>query len=225
MEHLVESVSLQYGDAEIVFFNIKTPLSKSEKGHWHTHLFYELHMAQKGRVEYRFRENTIRLEPGELLIIPPEVEHYSAILCDQSSPTVVSMSLHQVESDQKFYAIFQQALWRNARKPIRFTAQDIDVLECVPLYRSVLGVLKLKQSAAEFVNRLFQRLMHDSSLYAVSDNAKQVLLDVLVNMESVTLDEIAAATHYSKRHVSRLIRKFYGIPLSQLKKKIQEEKV
>ena len=70
-----------------------------------------------------------------------------------------------------------------------------------------------------FTNFLFNCIIKE--YIAVNSKTEiPVLLDNLINRPNITLDEIAAATHYSKRHISRLIKQQYGVSFSVLRKNI-----
>ncbi len=225
MQNYAESVSLQYGNAEISFYNIKiTPKNYSGTMLWHSHRYFELHFVESGSVCYRFSDRGVTVSEGEMIIIPPETDHYSVIDTSNSSMTVVSMSVEEINGNQRFYSTFIQALNTHSMRAIRFQYADLKTFDYTELYRSVLGVLKLKQVASEFTHRLFTLLLSNNNPSIASGKASAVLIDTLVNIDGTTLDEIAEATNYSKRHITRLIKKTYGMTLSQIKRKCKEGK-
>ncbi|MBO5746474.1 MAG: AraC family ligand binding domain-containing protein [Clostridia bacterium] len=219
MESDAKKISLQYGDALLSFYNIKTAHKGEGKMLWHSHRYYELHILKVGGIKYRFRDGEIDLKSGEMLIIPPNVDHFSHINRDSCEFVVVSMSLEYVDSDQKFYSVFENALNSHALKPVDFKLSDVYVLEMSELYQSVLGVLRLKHTAAAFIDRLMSSLLSNNNPQIASGKASAVLIDTLVNIDGVTIDDIAAATNYSKRHITRLIKKTYGKTLSEIRRK------
>ena len=224
MNAFAEKISLQYGDAEISFYNIKIHHKHDNiKINWHSHRYFELHFLHKGQYTYNFEQGDVVLSEGEMLIIPPDCPHFPVVDLKDDNLCVVSLSVEQKEDEQRFYEALTKALRGAALKPIKFSANEITVFEYTELYRSVLGVLKLKQVAAEFTNRLFGRLLSNNPTIS-SGKASAVLIDTLVNTEGTTLDEIAKATNYSKRHVTRLIKKTYGMTFSELKRKAKEIK-
>ncbi len=125
---------------------------------------------------------------------------------------------HYIDGEQKFYQALVEALGKNTFKAVDFSFAEIKTFEYTELYRSVLGVLKLKQVAACFVERLFTLLLSNNNPQIVSGKASAVLIDTLVNHDGTTLEEIAAATNYSKRHITRLIKKTYGMTLSEIRR-------
>lgn len=218
LESFAEKVSLQYGDAEVSFYNIKVAAASGIRMRWHSHKYYELHFWSKGNATYHFPDGEVEVKAGQMLIIPPDIDHIPIGHYNEGSFTVISMSVDHIGGDQKFYQAFVDALNKNAFKAVDFSFADIRTFEYTELYRSVLGVLKLKQVAACFVERLFTLLLSNNNPQIVSGKASAVLIDTLVNRDGTTLEEIAAATNYSKRHITRLIKKTYGMSLSQLRR-------
>ncbi len=218
MENFAESISLEYGDAKISFYNIKVASALGAKMRWHRHRYYEIHFWSKGSETYRFPDSEVAVNEGQLLIIPPDMDHKPISDYNKGCLTVVSMSIDHINGEQSFYTALIKALNKNVCKAMDFSFDDIKTFEYTELYRSVLGVLKLKQVAAGFVNRLFSVLLSNNNPAIASGKASAVLIDNLVNRNGTTLEEIAAATNYSKRHVTRLIKKTYGMSLSELRR-------
>lgn len=207
LENFAEKVSLQYGDAEISFYNIKVTSKVGIKMRWHSHKYYEMHFWSKGNETYHFPDGEVEVKAGQMLIIPPDTDHKPIVHYNEGSLTVISMSVDHIGGDQKFYHAFVEALNKNAFKAVDFSFADIRTFEYTELYRSVLGALKLKQVAACFVERLFTLLLSNNNPQIVSGKASAVLIDTLVNSDGTTLEEIAAATNNSKRHITRLIKR------------------
>ena len=223
MGNYAESVSLQYGDAEISFYNIKlTPKESAVSMVWHSHRYYELHFVEVGNVKYLLRNREIIVSAGEMVIIPPETEHYSVFDKDTTSNRVISMSVAQIDGSQRFYSSLTEALDTHSLQVVNFGYDELKPFGYTELYRSVLGVLKLKQVASDFTHRLFSLLLSNNNPTIASGKASAVLIDNLVNRDGTTLDEIAEATNYSKRHITRLIKKTYGKTFSELKRKAKE---
>lgn len=223
MKNYAESVSLQYGDAEISFYNIKiTAKGGGVSMLWHSHRYYELHFVEAGSVKYLFRNSEVTVNSGEMVIIPPGVEHYSIFDQSTSSLRVIYMSVDQTDGSQRFYSALTKALTSHSLRAVSFHYNELKPFEYTELYRSVLGVLKLKQVASDFTHKLFTLILSDNNPSIASGKASAVLIDTLVNRDGTTLDEIAEATNYSKRHVTRLIKKTYGMTFSELKRKAKE---
>lgn len=221
MENFANRIVLNYGDAQISFYNIKVSDGKEDPQMiWHRHRYFEIHFALDGNNVYRFSDKEVLLQQGEILIIPPDMNHYP-VLSDNRNILVIPLSVERVEGEQHFFEAMQEALIMNSLTPIKFKFEDAAFLSRGELYNSVLGVLKLKQIATDFTYRLFSMLIgYNPSI--TSGNAVMVLIDTLVNSVNVTLDDIANATNYSKRHLTRLIKQNYGMTLTEIKCKNKE---
>ena len=222
MDTFVDHINLHYGDAKISLFHIGTKKASLEDAIWHNHCYYEIHVVTEGSYTCCFEEKQITLHANEFLIIPPQLHHWSTTV-EPSAPTkryILSLALEQTEGPEKLWSLFSQALQSNILAPIPFSGlhrDQLDIFLNKPLYGTVLGMCKLKHAAAALVLWLFEHLLKEDPLLARSDTDTDILIDNLVHRPDISLDEIAEAANYSKRHVSRLIRQRYGSTLSQLR--------
>ena len=222
MKNHINSVSLTYGDTELSFYNIKLRQSRSEDPILHSHTYYELHLLSKRSVIFRLSDRILTLNPNELLIIPPQTLHYSN--ADVGATTVLSLSLSPISNDKNCHEIFMHALQEHALRPLHFPCtEDISLLNQDEPYRSFLGICKLKMVAAGFIYQLFAQLVENASIAVPGKQDALVLMDNMINRPDVTLAEIASTINYSQRHTARLIEKYYGTSLSQLRKDKKNE--
>ena len=76
MANTVNSLRLEYGDALFYIFGIHVTLDRGvELPQSHAHGYYELHCARSGSYEYVFENSKVRMNAGDMLIIPPGVRH------------------------------------------------------------------------------------------------------------------------------------------------------
>ena len=224
MYNKVNSISMEYDDTKITFFQINLQSEMFNQSLWHDHRYYEIHFCWKGSVDYTFSDQTVRLNPEELLIIPPNTFHNSITAVDKQNIHILSFEVTAAKNNKQFYKAITSALNKNALAPLRFSCGsqvEWDVYNQEDLYSSLLGICKLKSEATKFIYLLFNCIIKE---YIAVNNKTEipVLLDNLINRPNITLDEIAAATHYSKRHISRLIKQQYGVSFSVLRKNIQK---
>ncbi len=224
MYNKVNSISMEYGDTKITFFQINLQAEMFNQSLWHDHRYYEIHFCWKGSVDYTFSDQTVRLNPKELLIIPPNTFHNSITTVDKQNIHILSFAVTAAKNNKRFYKAITSALNKNALAPLRFpcgSQVEWDVYDQEDLYSSLLGICKLKSEATKFIYLLFNCIIKE--YIAVNSKTEiPVLLDNLINRPNITLDEIAAATHYSKRHISRLIKQQYGVSFSVLRKNIRK---
>ena len=213
---------MEYGDTKITFFQINLQAEMFNQSLWHDHRYYEIHFCWKGSVDYTFSDQTVRLNPEELLIIPPNTFHNSITTVDKQNIHILSFAVTAAKNNKQFYKVITSALNKNALAPLRFpcgSQVEWVVYDQEDLYSSLLGICKLKSEATKFIYLLFNCIIKE--YIAVNSKTEiPVLLDNLINRPNITLDEIAAATHYSKRHISRLIKQQYGVSFSVLRKNI-----
>ena len=220
----VSSISLNYGDADISFFNIKLDFPKHTDAVWHRHNYYEIHVCRKGHLEYTLEGKNVSLRGGELLIIPPDLPHLSISLRRQTDTAlcVISMDISMVRGDKKFFDVLKEALDKHSNMPLcidHIRDLELDLFSSHFSYHTVKGVCKLKAVAAEFLSLLFDGLIDDDlNLYGKRETT--ILIDNMINLPDITLDDIARATNYSKRHTSRIIKEKYGVSLGKLKKQM-----
>lgn len=220
MSGLVEYVSVCYGDAEASFFNIVLEPEPECAEYEHRHGYYEVHIAND---PYRLLLDNAKVDvkENEMIIIPPSVKHRIIVAKGQKKPSVVLFTLRKIAGDKGFYEHFCKVLNQNASKPISSVNIDADkteLLKNTEYYKTVLGILKLKAVASDFFEALFRKLDIDKNLLVNGCRDMEVLIDVLVNRPDMTVQKIAAATNYSPRQISRIIKQRYGMTLTEFKK-------
>ena len=227
MDNDAYSVTMDYGDAEVTFFNIKIKTKNDGTPVWHKHDYYELHTCLAGEVTYTFEQGTVTLGCMQSLLIPQGVPHLSvdAERGKVAGLRVVSFALSSKKGDKSLFAIFQEALERCALQPMHISALadlDTDVLRRDAMYRSVSGILQLKEICARFAYAFFGHIVDGAQILPLRKRELMVLIDNMVYLPEISLDDIARATNYSKRHVSRLICQKYGCSLGKLRKRTKE---
>lgn len=225
----VNFVDLSFNDANIRFFNF-TGVEGVERDFnptWHNHKSYELHFSFAATVNYKFADRKITLNPGEMLIIPPSVDHESVVAkYPKKDFATIAMEIKKLNAGDEFYENFTCALGDNALTPIKIPEhlrESIFVLENAELYTTMLGVCKLKTAVSQMVYMLFKKIMTDKPVKNENVNQK-VLIDLMIFEANITLDKIALATNYSKRQLSRIIKEQYGMTFSQIRRGMLRDK-
>lgn len=225
--NLVHSIRLEYGDALFRVYDFRLRPSEEELVTRHSHRYYELHLALRGSYPYRVDGATVELSRGHLLIIPPDHPHDSA---DPRAPSydfaALSLSLERGEGEAGYYDYFNQTLRGRALTPHPFPPSmehRVSDLRQAFQMRGLRGGCYQKNAAGMLIFDLFDCLDGFSSgmpaLTVAGDEDRLILLDALVNQADQSIEEIAAAIHYSPRHTARLIKQIYGCSLSELRKK------
>ena len=223
------SVSINYGDAEISFFNIKLDFPVQSDVVWHRHNYYEIHVCRQAHIDYTFEDKNLTLHEGELLIIPPHVPHVSVTKENQAfaSLYVISMDISMVRGDKNFFDTLVCALSQASLRPLcikRACRLDLEIFSANSSYHTIKGVCRLKAVGAEFLSLLFNSIVSDDrDIYSKRETT--ILIDNMINLPNITLEDIAKATNYSKRHVCRIIKEKYGSSLGKIKKQALIEDV
>ena len=226
MDNAINSVSLEYYDSKITFFRIRQDKASPIGSAWHAHQFYEIHFCKGEPTEYTYADKTVTLNPLELMIIPPNVFHYSIRPEHLENIYVTSFAVSSAKNSETFpfCNIFTSALAMNALTPIKFSCGsqiDWEDFNNPELFSSLTGVCRLKALASSFVYLLLNQILKTDIAVGEKPEAL-ILIDSMINNPDISLDEMAAATHYSKRQITRLIKQRYGEPLSKLRKNIRE---
>lgn len=226
MKDFIRSVSVDYSDAKISFFKIYIAKSVevSRDYIWHRHNYYELHFSRGDVARYTFEDEVVDLLPGEMMIISPGRPHKTLEMINGTKkPDVIPMTVTRSGNGQAFFEFFDFALKNAGGKKFKMPHISRDILSDfnrAELYDSYIGMCKLKASASELIYQLFLMLASDrNENLPRSENNIFILLDNLVNYPDITLQEMSSITNYSKRHISRLIVQYYGMTLTELRKK------
>ena len=120
MDSLIEHITLNYGSIDLSFFCVSLKREDERTPILHRHDYYEIHFGGSGKYEYQFGDKTVSLPPNHIIVIPPDVLHYSVDLLKKPTPTVVSFSMDTSCQDKKLYTSLVSALSDISLKPISF---------------------------------------------------------------------------------------------------------
>ena len=151
-------------------------------------------------------------------------------MSDSYRYAVLSLSLDKIDKpngEEGFYGYFRQTLDAFSLRALPISPElvrRVTELCRSELYDDLRGSCYLKMQASALLFTLFDSLngFHTDSapLHGEWDEQNRlVLLDTLVNQADRSLSDIASAIHYSPRHTARLIRRIYGVSLTELRKK------
>lgn len=220
MGDFVERFSIIYGDALVSFYNIELQPSKDEGNIRHRHCYFEFHIAED-TYTLEVGQQSTDIQKGKVIIIPPDTVHTSIIPEGKKKPTVLSLSFERVDGDERFYDNFLALLYKNALVPISIRdLYDVDfgVLCNSKIYNTMLGQLKLKSVAADFLYKFF-KLINGGEVKTIGGGRDiNVLIDNLINKPDITVQKISEVTNYSQRQITRIIKQKYGMTLTDIKR-------
>ncbi len=226
MERLVDSISLEYGDTKISFFGIKIN-DLSDLSVWHRHNYYEIHYCTDKIREYKFPDRNITFKSGQVLIIPPLIDHntFADSYVSAQPPVALAFTLTKIKSNISFYDKITTALENNSLIPLnipQISDKDFSLFRDINLYDNFLGLCKLKAIASNLIYHIFGSILNDVTFRTDNEESVMVLIDNLINDPQYTLSEIAKRTSYSQRQLSRIIKQHYGLSFSELRRKMKE---
>ena len=234
MEHPVKQISLDYGDARITFyiFDLKIPIPPTGGvPYLHSHCYYELHFLTGSDFVCSLKDREIKLAPHEFLILPPDLLHCTNKTIAKSVANklcTISITIDKIPGTEGFYDTILSVLDQNILTPLPYPKhleKNLSCLNQTALYKHFSGILQLKAAAAEFLSWLFDLLLREEIPVKQNIGNSMFLIDNMINRYNITLEEMAAATNYSKRHIARLIQQRYGCNLTQLRRQIKIQKL
>ncbi len=229
MEHPVKKVFLDYGDARITFYIVDLFFPPCGVPYLHSHCYYEFHFLAGNAFTCCLKDRDVELKAHEFIIVPPDFLH-----CTTKSKLpaeklyTISLTIDKIGGTEKFYDTIISALHAHVLKPLSFPRRLEDSLFILcqkENYKHIQGVFQLKAAAADFVAWIFQQLLTETVPLQAAAGNNMVLIDNMINGADITLEEMAEATNYSKRHISRLIMQRYGCNLSELRRQRKIQKM
>ncbi len=227
MEHPVKKIALDYGDARITFYVVDLNIPSSSVPYLHSHCYYELHFLAGTQFVCNLKNEVISLKQNEFILLPPDILHRTDKTLTRELIYTVSLTIERKTGSEKFYDTLVSALKQYALTPLPFPKHLEPALSNLcqtELYRHMQGIFQLKASAATLVSWLFTQLSVGKVPVEPSAGNNMFLIDNMINRADITLEQMAEATNYSRRHISRLIMQRYGCNLTELRrqKKIQK---
>lgn len=188
----------------------------------HSHTYYEVHYSDKENV-FCFPNGDIKVKAGSFLIINPGESHYALT---NSDGYVIALSIEKKTGKSKSYEYFKNLLDNAALKPIE--AGD-ELSESIHRFREIkygnghINELENIVWASEFLRMLFLKIENsDEKMRKIIKKETEfdeisVALEVFVNNLFMSVEEMAEKLNYSERHISRLIKQKYGMPLKKVR--------
>lgn len=220
------------GDTEISVFRFRarheerSTFSHATSTSLHRHTFYELQLVKTGVYPFKTANDTVEMQAGELVIVPPETLHFSYMMGQGFTMQVLSFSVRRLEEGYPLYEELKEALHRFAGQalsiPPSLREQIASWAEMIP--QTAKEAVRDQIAAVNLFGDLIETLgvgkgdVKDPAL----DNGKgsaDLILDTMVGDVRYNLADIAKALNYSDRQTARLIQKNYGETLARLRRR------
>lgn len=215
-------------------------VSKTEK-----HDFWEINYADKDKVSVNVGGNQIVLNSGELLFIPPNVEHF--MTSGNCEPNVFIISFTCSSKAMKLFTQEKYAVSDNLRYLLQNVMSEAEETFKIPEFNPDLNKLELKETPSFGGEQVIKNSLELLLLYMLREKGNQKsttefflskvspsndLQDEIVNIlnskiyENFKLDDLCEALHYGKTFICTTFKRKTGVSVykTYLKLKIDEAK-
>lgn len=213
--------------------------------YWRTDNYFEVYYAFSGQCPVMFEHETVILEPGTVLIIPPSIMKACTCLSDDCvtffymirSSTFSSVFLNHLSDQNLMSLFFKQALsgYSNAAY-LRFdTGQDSNIenllynIYCEYISGGTYSSQMQNSLMSTFFLLLLKRYENTAQISKKSNFHWKPEFAAMFNyiqthFESTTLEEISKKYNYSERQIIRIIKNCTGKKFSELLIQLRMEK-
>ena len=221
------------GDTEISVFRFRakqeesSAFSHATSTSLHRHTFYELQLVREGTYPFKTANDTVEMQAGELVIVPPETLHFSYMTGQGFTMQVLSFSVHRLEEGYPLYGELEAALHRFAGRalsvPASLRERIVSWADNAP--KTAREAVRDQISAVNLFGELIEALgvgkgdVKDPAIERGKGNAADLILDTMVADVRYSLSDIAKELSYSERQTARLIQKTYGETLAKLRRR------
>lgn len=199
--------------------------------HWHTNAYFDLIYVYEGTCQCHFRNEKVEMIPGDLLIVPPEIEHGEGIF-ETGGKTLTTairrqdfleLFLRVFSGNQLLHSFFSRIL--NGDESIRYmlfqTGEDDFIssrFDCLVEEQRKLSAYHNETCQALIQEVFVHTLRHyETSLVLPPENRAlwkqeygEILTFISKNYRTVSLEELEEKFHYSKRQLIRIIQNLTG---------------
>ena len=211
----------------------------------HAHEYFELLINAKGSSRVFFGDEEVSLNQGDLLMVPPYVEHANMVFTDECAMFSMAIRLSTIRS--RFPALFMGEhllsgffgrSYGASDKPhcLIFRAGDYFLGDnlLADIYNEYTNPQEYTREyldllVSEFFLVLLRHYSQDAAELVFNNSRSQV--ETLITQyirehpDTVSMSELSQQFSYSERQISRLIRHSTGMSYSQLVRKIRMEAI
>lgn len=212
--------------------------------HWHNNNYFEVYYAFYGECPIYFKNETIVLHPGSVLIVAPGVVHASPCYRDDSvlvyymlrSSTFEQVFWNQIPPENLMSSFFRQALGNEQTNAyLHFeTGDDPEIREI--LYKICREFLEARTYAPQLMNSMMTtffllllqryegtaRLPRTENFYWKHEFSA-ILTYIQANFSQVKIKDLAEKYHYSERQISRIVQNCTGESFEALVTRLRME--
>lgn len=225
-------VHTDFGNARLTLFRIRSARETTAKLKHntvltlnHSHSYFECHLFISGQGGLSVAGEEVLFREGEMLILPPGVEHFPLDTGD-CKEIVLALTLEKLDRTGEYYRYFRESLESFSTEALILPQALVDQLtEFYNRFEDNTFRMRCFQQAEAYhvVCSLFDCInglsMETAIPPASEEEDSDVTLDFLVNDLRVPMQDLSQQLGYTPRHVARLIRRKYGMSLREIRQK------
>lgn len=183
----------------------------------HSHLLWECHIVTSGSVNFQFDQETVPLQTGEMLWIPPNMLHYPFPKESRNAEIVYNVSIEATTRNGSLYSYFTETLDEIKCRTIHLNHEVFyRFVRLADLFEgmTIRDYCYLQKEAYSCIFMLFdyfnQFQFRDSRRNTILfQDKKLILLEQGIQNIRFSLNDIAEELGYTSRHTARLIRQTF----------------
>lgn len=213
--------------------------------YWHTSDYFEVYYVLSGACPVYFENETVALEPGDVIIIPPCTKTATSFISDEvvlldimiRSSTFRQVFLEQLAPSNLMTLFFTKALSGGGNSNyLRFQTETDEALEQI-LFAIYSASLERDPYSARMRNPLMSTfflllLKKYENIAQISSQSNlhwkkgfaAILIHIQTNYRTVTLQELSEKFSYSPRQLMRIIRSSTDKSFTELLTQLRMEK-
>lgn len=224
-----DSFDFQKGkNIKVSFHHVPVPVSA------HVHDYYEYFFVYRGSFRERTYSQTLFLDTGDLLLLPPRNVH-SIIQCSKDC-IGINLIIKETYFQEELLPLLSAPVAAHQQEIMYYSTSDHPQLHT--LADQILDEVFLPDRQCEQILTCYTALLinqaeriHQQTLLSKKEFSKKqkenlitkILQYIMLNYRDVTLTQLSAQYGYSENYVSQLIKEETGYSFSQYKLNIQLE--
>ncbi|HHV95919.1 MAG TPA: AraC family transcriptional regulator [Clostridiaceae bacterium] len=176
------------------------------KSSHHFHDFWQLEITTRGNIIALLEEKTLKMSPGDMLLIKPGLFHQFIYEAPGVSIISIKFSIEDKNIDIENEVYIKRSLFTGR------IISSIDVLTST----TVLDIYEKKFIEGHLDALIFY--ITSEGFKQSTENKSKIILDIMAYIKSqngrrVTINELAEKFSYSRSHLSKIFKQEYGMSL------------
>ena len=197
----------------------------------HSHAYYEFYFFLEGDVGLEIKEKSIRLKPGDLIVVPPQTPHHT-VIDDSEVPYrrivfwVSEPFFEQLKNESPVYAWLPEMVTQHSRyvfHPDRTAFQGLQSLVFSIIDESEGSRFARETMLQAMIRQLLLstcRCVYETETVPAEKEAASLFRRLVTYVEAhldeeISLDSLAGAFYLSKYYLSHLFKEISGLSVYQ----------